>query len=127
FVMPILFLPTFITNSISVALLPSVSMLYTKNEKNLLFERMEQAIRFSFLSGALATIVFILFANPILTYIYGTSNASIYIKMMAPFFLCLYLHTPVQTILISLNYAKEVMWNNIAGAVIKLSILIIFT
>ena len=127
FVMPLLFLPTFITNSISVALLPSVSMLQTRNEQKVLFERMEQAIRFSFLSGAVATIIFILFANTILTYIYGTSNASLFVKMMAPFFLCLYIHTPLQTILISLNYAREVMWNNILGAIVKFSILIMFT
>jgi len=88
---------------------------------------MEQAIRFSFLSGAVATIIFILFANTILTYIYGTSNASLFVKMMAPFFLCLYIHTPLQTILISLNYAREVMWNNILGAIVKFSILIMFT
>jgi len=37
FVMPLLFLPTFITNSISVALLPSVSMLQTRNEQKILF------------------------------------------------------------------------------------------
>ncbi|HLR42235.1 MAG TPA: stage V sporulation protein B [Pseudogracilibacillus sp.] len=127
FVMPILFLPTFITNSISIALVPSISVLHTKQNEKLLFARIDQAIRISFASGAIGTIIFTLFAPSILTYIYGTSNASTYLSLMAPFFLLLYVQTPLQSILIGLNYAKEVMWNNIIGSLVKFAVLILFT
>lgn len=127
FVMPILFLPTFITNSISIALVPSISVLHTKQNEKLLFARIDQAIRISFASGAIGTIIFTLFAPSILTYIYGTSNASTYLSFMAPFFLLLYVQTPLQSILIGLNYAKEVMWNNIIASLVKFSLLILLT
>src|SRR5699024_8326491 len=123
----ILFLPTFITNSISIALVPSISVLHTKQNEKLLFARIDQAIRISFASGAIGTIIFTLFAPSILTYIYGTSNASTYLTLMAPFFLLLYVQTPLQSILIGLNYAKEVMWNNIIGSLVKFAVLILFT
>lgn len=127
FVMPILFLPTFITNSLSIALMPSISVLHTKEDQNLLFARIDQAIRISFASGAIGSIIFTLFAPYILTYIYGTSNASSYLTFMAPFFLLLYIQTPLQAILIGLNYAKEVMWNNIIGSLVKFTVLILLT
>lgn len=127
FVMPILFLPTFITNSIAIALVPSISVLHAKQDQPLLFSRIDQAIRISFASGAIGTIIFTLFASSILTYIYGTSNASGYLSWMAPFFLLLYVQTPLQSILIGLNYAKEVMWNNMISSLVKFAVLIIFT
>src|SRR5699024_75001 len=61
------------------------------------------------------------------TYIYGTSNASTYLSFMAPFFLLLYVQTPLQSIFIGLIYAKEVMWNNIFGYLVKFAIIILLT
>ena len=98
--MPLLFLPTFITNSLSIALVPSISELEANGNKRLVHYRIHQAIRISFASGALATIIFILFSIPILTYMYGTSNASKYIILMAPFFLLLYIQSPLQVSII---------------------------
>ncbi|WP_404453197.1 stage V sporulation protein B [Virgibacillus necropolis] len=119
FVLPLLFLPTFITQSLSITLVPSISEAGAKKNKELIHYRIHQAIRISFASGALATIVLSLFAAPILMYMYGTDHASSFLVLMAPFFLLLYIQSPLQAALQALDLAKPAMWNSLIGAFIK--------
>ncbi len=123
YVLPLLFLPTFITQSLSIALVPSISEAEAHANKELTHYRIHQSIRISFASGALATIVLALFSVPILTYMYGTANASKYITLMAPFFILLYIQAPLQAALQALDFAKSAMWNSLIGAICKLVIL----
>src|SRR5699024_3856501 len=125
YVLPLLFLPTFITNSLSVALVPSISEAEARNNHTLIHYRIHQAVRISFASGAIATIVLSIFASEILTYFYGTANASKFIILMAPFFILLYIQSPLQAALQALDYAKPAMWNSLFGNVIK--IIVLFT
>ena len=125
YAMPLLFLPTFITNSLSIALVPSISEAEARNDTRLVHYRIHQAIRISFASGALATIIFVLFSVPILTYMYGSSNASKYIILMAPFFLLLYIQAPLQSALFAMDLAKYAMWNSLIGSVVKFIVLIL--
>src|SRR5690625_1127887 len=123
YVMPLLFLPTFITNSLSIALVPSISEAEANQHRELIHYRIHQSIRISFASGAIATIVLSLFAGPILTYMYGTDNASRFLVLMAPFFILLYIQSPLQAALQALDLAKPAMWNSLIGAACKLTVL----
>lgn len=123
FVFPLLFLPTFITNSLSIALLPSISEAEARNNQRLTRYRIQQSVRISFASGALATIVLSIFSVTILTYMYGTANASKFLVLMAPFFLLLYIQSPLQASLVAMDYAKHAMMNSLTGAIIKFIIL----
>lgn len=123
YVLPLLFLPTFITHSLSIALVPSIAEAEANNNQSLIHYRIHQSIRISFASGALATIVLSFFSVPILTYMYGTSNASKFIVLMAPFFILLYIQAPLQAALQALDLAKFAMWNSIIGVVCKLTVL----
>ncbi|MEI3605811.1 stage V sporulation protein B [Pseudogracilibacillus sp. SE30717A] len=125
YAMPLLFLPTFITNSLSIALVPSISEAEANGDDRLVHYRIHQAIRISFASGALATIIFVLFSVPILTYMYDTSNASKYIILMAPFFLLLYIQSPLQSALFAMDLAKYAMWNSLIGSIVKFAVLIL--
>lgn len=123
YAMPLLYLPTFITNSLSIALLPSISAADASGNRSLVFYRIHQAIRISFASGALATIILTFFSIPILTQMYGTSNASQYIIIMAPCFLFLYIQAPLQAALFALDLAKYAMHNSFYGSIIKFTLL----
>lgn len=123
YIMPLLFLPTFITQSLSVALVPSISEAEAKHNRKMVHYRIHQSIRISFASGAIATIVLSLFAGPILTYMYGTDNADKLLILMAPFFILLYIQSPLQAALQALDLAKPAMWNSLIGAVSKLAVL----
>ncbi|WP_245745184.1 stage V sporulation protein B [Lentibacillus persicus] len=123
YVLPLLFLPTFITNSLSIALVPSISEADANHDKRLIHHRIHQSIRISFASGALATIVLTLFAAPILHYMYGTDNASHFLVLMAPFFILLYIQAPLQAALQALDLARPAMLNSLIGAAVKLTVL----
>ncbi|RPF55522.1 stage V sporulation protein B [Aquisalibacillus elongatus] len=123
YVLPLLLLPTFITHSLSVALIPSVSEFNALNHKGSVHYRIRQALRLSYASGGLVTIVFMLFAQPILNYIYGNVNGTQFLSFMAPFFLLLYFQAPLQAALQALDYAKQAMVNSLIGSVVKLSTL----
>lgn len=122
YVMPLLFLPTFITNSLSIVIVPSISETEAKGCRKKTHLRIQQAIRISLVSGALATIVLSLFPGPILTYMYGTDQASPFLSLMAPFFILLYIQTPLQASLQALDLAQAAMWNSLIGNIVKLSV-----
>lgn len=127
YVIPLLFLPTFITHSLSVALLPSIAEAGARENKTFILYRIHQAIRISFASGAIASIVLSLFASPILMYMYGSSNASNLLMFMAPFYLLLYIQAPLQSALQALDLAHSAMWNSLIGTSIKLGLLYTLT
>lgn len=123
YVMPLLLLPTFITHSLAVALVPSISEADARSHHTLIHYRIHQAIRISFASGAIATIILSLYAKEILTIMYGSANASPFIILMAPFFLLLYIQSPLQAALQALDLAKLAMWNSLFGNLMKFIIL----
>ncbi|HEY4601192.1 MAG TPA: stage V sporulation protein B [Cerasibacillus sp.] len=123
YVLPLLLLPTFITNSLAVALVPSISEADARSHHALIHYRIHQAIRISFASGAIATIILSLYSKEILTIIYGTANASPFIILMAPFFILLYIQSPLQAALQALDLAKPAMWNSLFGNLMKFIIL----
>ncbi|GGA69248.1 stage V sporulation protein B [Ornithinibacillus halotolerans] len=125
FVLPLLFLPTFITQSLSIALVPNISEADAKKNNTLIHYRIHQSIRISFASGAIATVVLSIFAVPILSFMYGTANASTILIFMAPFYILLYIQSPLQATLQALDYAKPAMWNSLIGAAVKFVVLFI--
>jgi len=124
YALPLLMLPTFITHSLSVALVPNISEAGAKANQSLIHYRIHQAIRLSFASGALATVVLTIFAVPILTFMYGHGNAARFLTVMAPFFLLLYFQAPLQASLQALDLAKVAMWNSLIGAFVKFAVLV---
>ncbi|GAA0457032.1 stage V sporulation protein B [Alkalibacillus silvisoli] len=123
YVLPLLLLPTFITHSLSVALIPSISEANALNHHQTVHYRIRQALRLSFASGGIATIVFLLLAPVILQLMYGNDNGAQFLMFMAPFFLLLYFQAPLQAALQALDYAKHAMINSLIGAIVKLGIL----
>jgi len=125
YAMPLLNLPTFITHSLSIALVPSIAEAEANRNLNMIHYRIHQSIRISFASGAISTVVISLFAVQLLTYMYGTGNASHYLVLMAPFFLLLYIQSPLQGALQALDLAKPAMWNSLIGVGLKSVVLLL--
>lgn len=124
YALPLLFIPTFITHSLAVALVPNISEAEARNKQQLIHYRIHQAIRISFASGALATVILTLYSDSILHFMYGSSNASKFLVLMAPFFILLYVQYPLNAALQALDYAKPAMWNSIVSTAVKFAVLI---
>lgn len=121
--MPLLFLPSFITNSLSTSLVPAISEANSRNDKGLIEYRLQQALRFVFLTGGLSIAVLYVLAEPLMELMYGTNSGAIFIKIMAPFFIFYYFQAPLQATLQALDLARAAMINSIIGSAIKLGVI----
>lgn len=119
YALPLLMLPSFITYSLSTSLVPAISEAAAQQQMILIEHRIQQAMRLSLVTGGLSVIVLYVFADPLMQLMYGTSEASIFVKVMAPFFLFYYFQGPLQAVLQGLDLAKAAMTNSLIGAVVK--------
>lgn len=124
YVIPLLMLPSFITFSLSVSLVPAISEALVQKKYALVEHRLQQSFRICLVSGGLAVTCIFIFAQPILQLMYGTDTSTELLKLMAPFFLFYYFQGPLQAALQAMNLAKAGMYNTLFGSVIK-SVLIV--
>ncbi|MBI0576473.1 stage V sporulation protein B [Neobacillus cucumis] len=123
YALPLLMLPSFITFSLATSLVPAISEANSQNNHKLIEYRLQQALKLAFLSGGLAVVILYVLADPLMTIMYGKSNGSYFIRLMAPFFLFYYYQGPLQAVLQALNLARAAMINSLIGAVVKTAVI----
>ncbi|MCK0471104.1 stage V sporulation protein B [Halalkalibacter sp. APA_J-10(15)] len=120
FVIPLILLPTFITYSLSVSLVPAISEAVARDHYQTVHFRLNQALRLAMLSGGISVVVLYIYSEPIMTLMYDAPTVATYVKLMAPFTLFLYFQAPLQATLQALDLAKAAMMNSLFGAVVKI-------
>jgi stage V sporulation protein B len=125
YAIPLLMLPTFITYSLSVSLVPAISEAQAMRNSLLIRRRLYQALRLALITGAPATVIMTSFAAPLTSLVYGTQEAASLLKVLAPFSLLLYFQGPLQAALQGLDLAKTAMFNTLYGAVIKMGAILL--
>lgn len=120
YVFPLLFFPGFINYSLAVALVPAISEANSRNSLRLVNHRVSQAVRTSLLVGVPSSVILYVFADPLLTIVYNAPEAASLLKLLAPFYLLQYFHSPMQSSLIGLGHATIAMINNIIPRCISL-------
>jgi stage V sporulation protein B len=123
FAMPLLMLPSFVTFSLATSLVPAISEANSQNNRRLIEHRLQQALRFAFLTGGLSVIVLYVLADPLMQLMYGSTKGAAFIRLMAPFFLFYYYQGPLQAVLQALNLARAAMINSLIGAIVKTAII----
>jgi stage V sporulation protein B len=123
FAMPLLLLPSFVTYSLATSLVPAISEANSQNNHKLIEHRLQQALRFAFLTGGLSVIVLYVLADPLMELMYGSAKGSYFIRLMAPFFLFYYYQGPLQAVLQALNLARAAMINSLIGAIVKTAVI----
>jgi len=121
FAIPLLLLPTFITYSLSVSLVPAISEAAANKHYQTIHFRLGQALRIALISGGISVVVLYVFATPIMELMYDAPQVATYLKIMAPFSIFLYFQGPLQATLQALNLAKAAMMNSLFGAVVKIA------
>jgi stage V sporulation protein B len=125
YTLPLLMLPGFITNSMSVPLIPAISEANEKSDLSLIHKRTRQAIRIALIVGVPSTIILYLFAEMLTTVIYKSLEAATLLKIMAPFYLLQYFRIPLQSIIIGLGKANIVMINDLIASIFKLVLIFV--
>ncbi|QHT62037.1 polysaccharide biosynthesis protein [Paenibacillus lycopersici] len=119
-IVPILLLPTALTYSLAVSLVPSLSEAAAKGDKATIHKRLHQSMRLALVTGAPFVVVMLLFADPICRILYDHAEIAPMLKWMAPVGLFIYLQAPLQAALQALDKPSTALMNTFIGAVVKL-------
>ncbi|QHW34815.1 stage V sporulation protein B [Paenibacillus rhizovicinus] len=123
---PLLFMPSFITQSLSTALVPAIGEASANKNGLLMHERMNQALRLGLLVGAPATVILFVWATPLTTLIYGSPEAGMLLKILAPIFFLHYFDAPLHAILLGLGRANATLWNYVIATAFKAISIFVF-
>ena len=124
YVMPLLLLPSFFTMAISQATLPVISNGYANNKIPYVKKKIKQSLLLSFAIGLFFTIILMIFPEIFMKLIYNTNEGVSYIRKLAPFFLLLYIQTPLVSVMQALDKAKDAMHSTLVGSIIKIALII---
>ena len=127
FIMPLILLPSFFTMAISQALIPNISKAYSRNNKTYVKKRIRLAIFLSLLVGLPATAIFVICPEIPLKIIYGTTEGTEYIKILAPLFIFHYIQNPLNAALQAMGKAKDAMNGTLQGTIIRTIIIFTFS
>ena len=127
YVLPILLLPSFLTNALSCIIIPDISKKYGLKKYKSINKRIKQVIIITSIIG-ITSLIFIYFNRiKILEILYKTNKGNNYIKILLPFFILHYLEIALESILQAIDKAKIIMKNNIIGISLKLITIILLS
>jgi len=118
---PLLFMPSFITQSLSTALIPAISEAAANKNSLLMHERMGLALRLGLFIGAPATVILYVWSTPLTTLIYNAPEAGLLLKILAPMFFLHYFEAPLHAILLGLGRANATLWNYVITTLFKIA------
>lgn len=124
-IMPLILLPTALTYSLAVSLVPSLSEAAAQKQNSLIHKRLHQSMRISLVAGAPFTIIMFLFAEPICELLYAHREYAPMLQLIAPIGIFIYLQAPLQATLQALEKPGVALGNTFIGAVVKISLIII--
>lgn len=123
-VIPVLLLPSALTFSLSVSLIPSLSEAAARKDMPTIHKRLHQSLRLALVTGApFAALMFVL-AEPICKLMYNQPDVGVMLKIMAPIALFIYLQAPLQAALQALDKPGAALINTFIGAAVKLTLII---
>ncbi|WP_421616846.1 stage V sporulation protein B [Brevibacillus sp. TJ4] len=126
---PLLLFPSFLTNSLSVSLVPAVAEAAYQKNAPLVHRRIYQAMRITLVIGAPCTVLLTIFAEPFCALLYGEQHhtVGILLRELAPFSFFLFFQAPLAAALQGLDLAQVVLRNTLVGAVVKTAAMFLFT
>ena len=127
FVMPILLLPSFFTTAISNAMFPIISREYAKRNIIYIKSKLKQTIIFSLIIAIISIIFINLFPSWLLMIFYKTNLGVNYLRFLSPIFILYSLESPLASFLEATNHAKEAMYDNFIGIIIKTILLFLLS
>lgn len=127
YVMQLVLLPSFFTAAISQALIPIISKNYANKNYKYINKKIKQAIFVCLLIGIPATIIFELFPDILLKFLFNTNKGITYIKVIAPICLLHYIQSPISSSLQAMGNAKISMIGTLVGMILRTTSLFIFS
>ena len=124
-VFPILLFPSAVLSSFASLLIPELSAAQEQGDKKQIKNIVSKVFTYSLIFGIGVSGIFVCYANELGQYIYSNSEASEFIKLLAPLIPLMYLDTAVDSMLKGLGEQLYTMRVNIADAF--MSVLLVIT
>lgn len=122
-VMPLLLLPTALTYSLSVSLVPSLSEAAARRDTLTIRKRMHQSLRLTLVAGAPFAVLLYVLAEPVCKLLYGSADIAPMLRLMAPAAVFVYLQAPLAAALQALDKPGTALRNTLIGAIVKLTLI----
>ncbi|WNR45878.1 stage V sporulation protein B [Paenibacillus roseipurpureus] len=122
-IIPIILLPSALTMSLSVSLIPSLSEAAARKDIKTIHNRLHQSLKLALVTGAPFAVLMFVLAEPICTYMYNQPDVGAMLKMMAPVAIFIYFQAPLQSALQALNKPGAALINTLIGSTVKLALI----
>lgn len=123
-VLPFLFFPSTVTNSLSVMLLPTISAAKAKGHQRTISHTTSRSIHLCVCIGIMSTFLFLLYGKDLGTVVFSNETAGeilFLLSMLCPF---LYISSSLSSILNGLGYATTTLWHNLVSIVIRIGFIL---
>lgn len=127
FVLPLLLMPSFLTNALSGAIIPDISKKHIKKDLKGIKRRIRQVLSLSLIIGIIYTLIVFNKPDKLLMFLYKTEKGKNYIKFLCPFFILYYIESSLEGILQAVNKSKSIMINNLIGTILKLTTIFVLS
>ncbi len=124
-VIPILYMPTALTSSLAVSLVPTLSEAAARRDMKTIHKRLHQSLRLALVTGAPCVVVMYVLAEPLCRFLYNDTDVAAMLKMMAPVALFIYFQAPLAATLQSLDKPGTALLNTFTGSAIKLALIVL--
>jgi stage V sporulation protein B len=122
-VIPVLYLPSALTFSLAVSLVPSLSEAAARKDYKTIYKRLHQSLRLTLVTGAPFVVLMFVLADPLCLVMYGQSGIGPMLKMMAPIALFIYFQAPLNATLQALDRPGTALVNTTIGSLLKLGLI----
>lgn len=113
------FFPAFIAHSLLIVLIPTVSEANSKKDIGTLQALLQQVMRFTALYSVPSILIFYFFGDPLTHLFFESSDATIYLQMLWPYFLFHFFIIPMQAYLIGLGLVKDALYHSIWSTIVS--------
>ncbi|MFJ7858900.1 polysaccharide biosynthesis protein [Peribacillus sp. NPDC097206] len=123
--MTIGFFPAFIAHSLMIMLIPTVSEAHKNQDKEKLRVLLQKSMWFTVMYGVPAVLIIYLFAEPLTALFFSSTTASLYLKMLCPYFLFHFFIIPMQAYLIGLGLVKDAFIHTVWAHIVSFTLMYI--
>ena len=123
FAIPVLFMPSFISVSVTQAIIPAISRSYTKRMFGDIHQSLNTAFKIAFFTSGFYTLFVVLFPTEIMNFLYDSNTGAHFLPLMAPVFLLLYFQAPLIATLQAIDEAHLAMRASIFASILKITLM----
>lgn len=123
-VLPFLFFPATLTNSLSVMLLPTISAAKAKGHQKTISHTTSKSVHLCVCIGIMSSFLFLLYGKDLGMIVFSNETAGeilFLFSLLCPF---LYISSSLSSILNGLGYATSILWNNLISITIRIGFIL---